>query len=119
MPTFAHPMRSTHATAPHSASNVRLTSSVDFDCKDTSWTLQPPQLPAIGKGKPRHHHTNDRIRLAIKDDGCANNGGVTTEASKPQPVTQEHDPVMAWPMLGSQEGAPQKRLHTEEREEVL
>ena len=40
MPTFAHPMSRTQATAPHSASNVRLTSSVDFACKDTSWTPQ-------------------------------------------------------------------------------
>src|SRR4029453_12830595 len=57
--------------------------------------------------------------FAVEDDGRPNNVGITTETSKPHPVTQDHYPALAWPMLGSQEGAPQNRLPSEETEEVL
>jgi hypothetical protein len=63
-------------------------------------------------------HADDRVRLAVEDDGPAEHVGVGLEASLPEGVADDGDPVDTFALFLCGEGPAEGRAHAQDLEQT-
>src|SRR5262249_8964950 len=72
----------------------------------------------VGELKPHGRHADDGVAFPVERDAPADDGWVAREAPPPQSMTQNHYPIMPWPILFIEKSAAQCGLNVEQREEA-
>src|SRR5215831_7542434 len=67
----------------------------------------------------RWHYANHRITLIIECDGPAQDVGIAAEAPLPQPIAEDHYPVVSGPIFFRQEVTTNQRSHAEHGKKAM
>src|SRR5262245_3669462 len=70
----------------------------------------------VGESKSRRRDADDGMALSVERDATTNDGRVARESPPPQSMTQNHHPVVSWPIFFIEKGAPQRGPNIEQWE---